>query len=219
MSAICASSILACGLRVTLLDSTGNVANQANNYYVTQKMTELQFTPDIYSPNEITLASGCACIIVTAKFPDLLKRFTFQLSLGALEPALIALLTGGATISSGGVPFGFDWPVNLQCGQTPPPKIALEVWSYVWESDHQSQTLPYWHWVWPETQWQFAQSTLNTDAMVVQLTGFSTANPVWGHGPYGDGPGVNIAALGAVWQTATVPPVGVCGLQTVVPSS
>jgi hypothetical protein len=219
MSAICASSILACGFRATLLDDTGNVHTGSDNYYVTDKMVQLQLTPEIEAGSDRTVKSGCDCIIATAKFPDLLKRFNFEIQLGQLEPGLISLMTGSALISSGADPIGFDFPNNLECGQTPPPKVAIEAWSYVWEIDHQSETLPYWHWVWPMAQWQFGQSTLNSDVLIPVLTGYSRANPVWAHGPYNDDPGVPIGPFGAVWQTATAPPAAVCGLQTVVPAS
>jgi hypothetical protein len=206
-------------MRVTLLDDTGNVHSGSNNYYVTDKLVQLQFTPEVETGSDRTLKSGCDCIIATAKFPDLLKRFNFEIQLGQLEPGLVALMLGGAMISSGGSPIGFDWPDNLECGQTPPPKVAIEVWSYVWDIDHQDPTLPYWHWIWPMSQWQVGQSTLNSDVLVPVLTGFSRANPTWGHGPYTDDPGTVIGALGSVWQTSHTPPAANCGLQTVVPSS
>jgi hypothetical protein len=217
MSAICASSILACGLRATLLDTDGNVASGSDNYYVTDKMIQLQFTPEIAVGSDREVKSGCDCVIVTAKFPDLLKRFNFELQIGQLESGLVSLLTGAALIESGGFEIGWDWPVNLACGDTPPPKVALEIWSDVWEVDHQNEVLPYWHWIWPATHWQFGQSTLNSDVMIPVLTGFSEANPVWAHGPFGDSHVVG--DLGSVYQTATAPPAAVCGLQTVVPSS
>lgn len=220
-TAICGSSILACGLRVTLLDDEGDVANQSNNYYVTDNLLSIATTPEIEEGNDNTLKSGCACIIATAKFPDLLKRFRFEINLGALEPALISLMTGGAIRlddSDTPVPIGWDWPVQISCADTPPPKLALEVWSDNWENDHQSPTLPYIHWVWPMTQWQIGPSQLNQDFAPMVLTGFSIGNNRWGHGPYGDTDQV-IGQLGSVFQTADAPPDGECGFQTITPSS
>jgi hypothetical protein len=217
MTAICASSILACGMRATLLDQTGNVSSDPDNFYVTDNMVQLQFTPDVEAGSDRTLKSGCDCIIASAKFPDLLKRFNFEVQQGALEPGLIALMTGAPLIEDGADPIGWDWPVNASCGETPPHQVALEVWSFVWEDNAQNDERPYWHWIWPSTSWQFGQSTLNTDFMVPVLTGFSRGNPVWGHGPYGDA--VTVGDLGSVYQTADTPPSAVCGLQTVSPSS
>lgn len=221
MTAICASSILACGMRVTLLDNVGNVANQADNFYVTNSLVQLVMTPQVETGPEPVLRGGCGCIIASAKFPDLLKRFNFEVQLGQLEPGLVALMTGGTVIESGPDPIGFDWPdTGVSCSATPPPKVALEIWSYVWEGNQQNPTLPYWHWVWPLTQWQFGPATLNSaDFFTPTLTGFSNGNGAWGHGPYNDDPGQVIGDLGSVWQTVTAPPDAECAFQTVTPSS
>lgn len=221
-AAICGSSILACGLRVTLLNSNGSVAPSPNNSYVTKNLVQIVITPEIETGSDRTLKSGCDCIIATAKFPDLLKRFNFEIQLGALEPALISMMTGGAVIldtSTVPVPIGWDWPVQISCSDTPPPKIAIEVWSDNWDSDHQSAVLPNIHWVWPGTQWQIGPSTLNTDFATLVLNGFSFGNTLWGHGPYSDSPGHLIGQLGSVYQTASAVPAGSCGYQSVTPSS
>lgn len=101
MTAICASSILACGMRVTLLDDVGNVANQEDNFYVTNNLVQITVNPNVQVGNEPTLQGGCACLIANAKFPDLLKRFDFEITLGQLDQQLISLMTGGALISQG----------------------------------------------------------------------------------------------------------------------
>jgi hypothetical protein len=69
------------------------------------------------------------------------------------------------------------------------------------------------------TQWSLAPTRLNTDFAPMVLSGFSTGNTRWGHGPYNDDPGQVIGQLGSVWQTADVPPSAQCGYQTVSPSS
>ena len=219
-SNICASSILACGMRITLLDDSGNVANQSNNYTVTDALIDLQLSPQISQGPDRELRSGCACIIASAKFPDLLKRFTFQLRVGQLDPSLLGLMLGATVITSGGAAIGFDWPDSgVSCSATPPPKVALEVWSYVWEDDGQNETLPYWHWVWPMTRWTIGQATLSEDFLQLPLTGYSLPNGLWGHGPYNDDPGTVIGSLGSVWQTADTPPSATCGYGSVTPGS
>lgn len=219
---ICGSSILACGMRITLLDDEGDVAAQSNNFYVTKNLIQIGINPDIEEGSDRTLKSGCDCIIATAKFPNLLKRFGFEISLGALEPALISLMTGGAVIldsSDVPVPIGWDWPVQVSCYDSRPPKVALEVWSDNWDSDHQSAVLPNIHWIWPMTRWQIGPSQLNSDFAPMVLNGYSEGNNRWGHGPYNDDPGQVIGQLGSVYQTADAVPTGECGYQTVTPSS
>lgn len=221
MASICGSSILACGMRVTLLDDNGSVANQADNYYVTNSLVQIVMTPDVQVGPEPILVGGCACVIASAKFPDLLKRFTFEINIGQLDQFLIPLMTGGQQITSGADAIGMDWPDSgISCDATPPPRVALEVWSYNWEGNGQSNSLPYWHWVWPLTQWQIGPATLNSsDFFQPALTGFSNGNSAWGHGPYDDDPGVVIGDLGAVWQTSDPPPTADCNYGTITPSS
>lgn len=219
MTAICPASILACGMRVTVLDSLGNVANQANNYYVSNKLIELQFTADNFEPAEREQVSGCNCLIASAKFPPLLKRFNLEIQKGALEPALESLMLGGSVVLNGSDPIGQWFPNNSECGDTPPPYVALEVWSQAFEGNAQSPTWPYVHWIWPMTRWSIGQSTLNTDLKTTVLTGFSNPNSRWGHGPYDDDPGEVIGPQGGYWFTTTVPPTAECGYQTVTPSS
>lgn len=220
MAAICGSSILACGMRATLLDSTGNVANEENNYWVTNNMTEITIAPTLAEGAAPLLRSGCACVIGTAKFPDLLQRFAISINMGTLEAGMVALMTGASPILVATDPVGFDWPTNLLCTDDPPPLIALEVWSWNWEVDHQSDALPYWHWVWPAGQYQFGNFALNQDFSPFPLNGNTRGNNQWGDGPFADGPPDGpVGQLGSVWQTADAPPAATCGYGTVTPSS
>jgi hypothetical protein len=220
MAGVCPSSIQACGLRVTLLDSQGNVANQANNFYVTNKLITIGTAPDIEEGTDITMKSGCDCIIASYKGADLLKRFTFTLNLGAIEPALLSLLTGGSVILDGSDPIGMDWPIQVECADEPPPYVALEVWSVAWTGGGPDPTWPYIHWIWPMSRWQIADAELGSaDFFRPSLTGFSLQNGLWGHGPYNDDPGEVVGELGSFWFTDTAPPTAFCGYQSVTPSS
>lgn len=220
--AICGQSILACGFRATLLDTDGSVAPVANNSYVTHDLISITITPNIEEGSDRTLKSGCDCIIATAKFPNLLKRFDFEINLGSLEPALMSLMTGAPIRldeSDTPVPIGYDFPVQVSCSDTPPPQVAVEIWSDNWESDHDSPTLPYFHWVFPGTRWNIGPTTLNSDFAPIVLNGFSFGNNEWGHGPYTDAPAQVIGQLGSVFQSADAIPDAVCGFQTISPSS
>lgn len=220
MTAICPSSILACGMRVTVLDSLGNVVDDPNNEWVSNKLIQIQFTPDVFEPTEQQQISGCNCVIATQKYPSLLKRFNLEIQKGALEPGLESMMLGSAVVlDDDGDPIGTWWPNNAECGDTPPPFVALEVWSQTLAGNHQDPLLPYVHWIWPMTRWVLGQSTLSVDIKQEVLTGFSIPNSRWGHGPYGDDPGEVVGPMGGYWFTDEAPPVGVCGYQTVTPSS
>ena len=220
MSSICPSSILACGMRVTALEDVGSVQPGSNNYYVTDDLIQLTFTPENAQGSDRELRSGCDCVIASAKFPDLLKRMTLEIQKGELTPALEAMMLGSAVVLDPDAPadiIGEMWPDNSACGDTPPPRVALEVWSQAYEGNGQSQTLPFIHWIFPMTRWSLGQSVLSTDFKTTVLTGYSEPNGLWGHGPYGDD--ILVGAQGGYWFETAGPPSSVCGYQTVVPSS
>lgn len=220
MASVCGSSINACGMRVTELDSEGNVVGTPNNYWVTNKLIEIQVTPEVEAGTDVTMKSGCDCIIATYRGDDLLKRFNFQINLGALEFGLLEMMVGGAAILAVSDVIGIQWPTGVNCDADPPPRVALEVWSYNWDEDALDATYPYFHWVWPMTRWQIGEATLsNGDFFRPVLTGFSVGNPNWGYGPYNDDPGDTIDANGAVWATADAPPASACAYGTVTASS
>ena len=221
-TAICGQSILACGLRVTLLDDEGDVSATSNNYYMTDDLISIAINPNIEEGSDRVSKSGCDCIIATAKFPNLLKRFDFEINLGSFEPALESLMTGAPVRldeSDDPVPIGLDFPTQVSCNDAPPPKVAIEVWSDNWESDHPSPTLPFLHWVWPGTRWNIGPSTLNSDFAPWVLNGFSFGNSLWGHGPFTDAPAQVIGPLGSVFQSADAIPDAECGFQSVTPAS
>lgn len=218
MTAICPSSILACGLRVTLLDNEGDVTSDPNNYWVTDKLIEITATPDVDQGADLVMRAGCDCPIATYRGPDLFKRFNFEISFGSLEPGMLSMMLGGELVLDGTDPIGMGWP-EFSC-DAPQPKVAMEVWSYAWEGAGQSETFPYIHWVWPLTRWQIGPATLGAgDFFRPSLTGYSQANPRWGHGPYDDDPGSVIAPMGQFWFTETAPPEAACAYGTVAASS
>ena len=106
MTAICPSSILACGMRVTLLDDLGNVNPDANNFWVTDDLIQITTTPELATGSDREQRSGCDCVIASAKFPDLLKRWTFEIQKGQLQPGLEALMLGEDVILDGEDPIG-----------------------------------------------------------------------------------------------------------------
>lgn len=214
----CPESILACGLRVTLLDAEGDVAPGPNNYWVSDDLLEITTTPDVDTGSDIVMRGGCDCPKATYRGPDLFKRFTFEISLSSLAPGLLSMMLGGEMILDGTEPIGMGWP-EFSC-DAPQPKVALEVWSYAWDGSGQYEAFPYWHWVWPMTRWQIGPATLGpTDFFRPALTGYSVANPRWGHGPYDDDPGQVVPPAGAFWLTDDPPPSGVCEFGTIAVTS
>lgn len=211
----CLAPVSICALRVTKLDAVGLVAAGPNNSYVTDSLTEIQASPDIKTGDEVELANGCGCDIVSYKNDDILKRWTLQVTLGRLEPALQSLLLGGDVIydaSDVPVPIGWHWPVQQLCSAGGQPNVAVEAWAKAVDYDHQDQDYPWWHFVWPWAKFQIGQVTLGSAASTIPVSGFTRSNPGWGLGPYGDAP-EPIEQAGAVFLDTAVP-TSHCGFQT-----
>lgn len=209
-----------CRLRVTRLDDIGNVAAGPNNYWVTDKLTELQITPEIETGDDRVLKGGCGCIIAAAKLPDLRKRWTLKLTKGSVEPGLDELLLGDTLISAGGSPIGtWSAPQIGDCVGNP-PNVAIEAWAKNWLFDHQDPTYPWIQLLFVMSLWQRDQETFNDDLSVSPVNGFTRANDLWGHGPYGTQPeAVPVGADRGLWFTAHDPPAAACAFGTIAPSS
>jgi hypothetical protein len=210
MAGHCLASIHLCRIRVTRLDALGNPAAGPNNFYVSDKPISIGVTPVVSQGSDTELRGGCDCIIAQRKGNDLLKRFTLQLDLGVLEPALIEMLTGGDAIIAGGVPIGVWWPSGISCSDAQAqPNVCVEGWQDAWADDQQDATLPYVHWIWPSVRWQIGPHTLQNDFNQPQLNGETRANSQWGTGPFGDLPEA-AGPLGGWFFEATVPPTADC---------
>jgi hypothetical protein len=218
MAAVCPSVLHFCRLRVTRLDSVGNVAETPNNSYVTANTVQMQLTPDVQSGEERTLTGGCGCIIASAKDPDRFKRWQLELDVGALEPALFEMLLGVDVISSGSDPIGINGVSQLDC-DFDPSLCAVEAWADAWTDDAPDPTRPYVYFVWPATFWQFGQNTISNDFWQPKLTGFSRSNQLWGTGPYDDYGETFSVDQWAIVQVPTAPPDADCGYADVTPGS
>jgi len=217
MTAICGTPLGLCAVRVTRLDSLGNVAAGPNNSYVTSSPISIVATPVLSAGDDRELKSGCGCITAAAKLPDVLKRFTLAFVDGILEPAMVEMLLGATLISSGADPVGFSYPNQVGCANPQQPNVAIEGWAKNWNSTYQDPTRPWIHYVWPMSSWQPGAENHQNDFEQPTFDGFTKPNALWNHGPYGDG--VVVGQMGAVFQTAIAPPVGSCGYATVSPSS
>ena len=227
----CGISLGVCRLRLTLLDTTGCVASEADNSYVLADLVSVQVTPNIETGTDTTLIGGCGCKIASYKAPDTVKRYDLTLSTPIKSAALEAILLTGnnpANIlyddSTSPVPVGFSFPTALGCDEEQQP-VAIEFWTKNWVDDAQDSALPWIHWVFPQSLWSPGQQTVNNDFSQPDFTGFSRTNACWGDGPYGDGPEAIYGAssfdisTGGWFYSPDDPPVASCDYSTIAPSS
>jgi hypothetical protein len=211
MAAVCPSILHFCRVRLTRLDSVGNVAAPPDNSYVSDGAISLQYGPEISTGEDRELKTGCGCIVASAKDPDILKRFNFELTMGKFEPALFEMLTGANVILAGTDPIGIDFPDQTDCNYVP-SYVAFEGWADAYDGDAPDATRPYFYVVWPATSWQIGQTTLQNDFAQLPLTGFSRSNGQWLTGPYDDmGLAAPIGPTGSLVQVAEAPPDAACG--------
>ena len=225
----CGISLGVCRLRVTLLDSTGCVASEADNSFVLSDIISVAYTPNIETGQDTTLIGGCGCKIASFKAPDTVKRYDLTLTTPKKSAALESLLTGGGVLyddSDAPVPVGYSSPTALGCDEEQQP-VAVEFWTKNWVDDAQDPDLPWIHWVFPQTLWVPGAATANNDFAQPDFAGFSRGNACWGDGPYGDGPEAIYGP--SAFDTSTSyfwfyspddPPTAVsCDFEHVVPSS
>ena len=215
----CGPSFGACGARVTLLDEFGNV-DAGENSYVTDKLVSLAFSPNIDTGNTFSQRNGCGCSLARFRAEDIFNWWEFTFTDGAMEPEMMALMVGSTTITDAGDSVGFHFPSALDCSDVR-RQVALEIWTQHIVGSNKDAGHPYIHWVWPASVWQLGDNTAEEDFMNPVLTGFSRSNPLWGSGPYSDGPpdGSDVGPEGAVWKTSDTPPAADCATATVTPGS
>lgn len=150
-----AASIQGVGIRVTRLDSAGNLLTGPGDSYVTSAFMRLSFTPEYEEGDEITEKNANGIVCVTYKSPDVLKRITMELAICEPDPELTSLVSGGLLLrknigtfaSANNQSIGWSSPA---VGDDPAGfGVAIECWSHAIKDGKKSSTLPYFHWVFP----------------------------------------------------------------------
>ena len=212
MAAVCGSSIHACRMRVTRLNTNGTIAAAPNNHAVTNNLVILTAAPEILEGDQKNLVGGCDCVCASYKGYDKLLRWNLTVQFCALEPAMIEIMLGAnLQVDSGANPLGVDWPSQITCSSATQPPCAVEVWTDLWVGDQQNQSgMPYIRFVWPMAFFQMDQFQLENDFMLPQLKGFTRSNASFGD-PYVDLPsGVVASDTGGFFYDDSVP-TPVCG--------
>lgn len=214
----CGVSFGACLLRVTRLDSNGNVI-AGNNTYVSDKLTQVTVNPNNEAGNNFSVRNGCGCKIASRALPDTFNFMDLSLQDAALEPVLISFLLGAATITDGSDVVGWAGPAALDCTEAS-PLVAFEFWAENGVGSGLDPVYPYWHWVFPATTWALGDNTFAEGPASPTFNGKSQTNSNWGEGPFGDGPpdAEDISEYGA-WATDHALPTASCSAQAVTSTS
>lgn len=214
MAVQCGPTFGACRIRVTRVDSLGNVI-AGDNSYVTDQQISVAVAPNIDTGNTFTQRNGCGCATARFKSADTFNWFDLTFVDAALEPVLQAFLLGADTITDGGDTVGLAYPGALACDDDE-PTVAFEFWTQRIIGSGQDATFPWVHFVFPMTIWHLGDNTFEEDFGKPQVAGFSRTNSNWGDGPYGDGPPDSTPIEeGGWWFTDVDPPDAECAAQPV----
>jgi len=218
VSVNCGPSFGCCAVRLTRVASNGSVIAGLNSY-VTDKPISVAVAPNYETGNTFSQRNGCGCGIARLKAPDTFNWFDITFTEAALEPVMQAFLLGASEITDGFDVVGVSYPGQLACDDDE-PAVALEFWTQHINGSSQDAQFPWIHWVFPMSVWRLGDNTAEEGFMNPVVVGFTKTNPLWGNGPYGDGPpdGENIEE-GGWWYTDVEPPSAECAAQNVTATS
>lgn len=205
MAGTCFTSLQLCALRVSQLTTAGRpVVPGTNKGYVTDAAIKLQIGVVLRTGVDLEQQNGCGAVCAAFKQPDRIKRVDLGMDLCQFDAQLIALLSGGGVISSGGNAIGYQMPPAT--GSVDPAPICVEAWSKAWQGTQQasptftSPSAAYIHWVFPFVQWTHGQFTIENQLMVVPMTGAGSENRnITVNGPFDDWPAA-VSAAGGMTQ-------------------
>jgi hypothetical protein len=188
-------------MRVAVLAANGAPSLSGSNHgYVTDSAIKLGVTVELRQGADLEQVNACGQVCDTFKQADRIKRLNLALDLCQWDAQLIALLTGGNSISSAGVSVGYQFPSST--GLDPYP-VCIEGWTKAWQGTQQatpaftSPSPAYMHWVFPFVQWSISGFTLENQLQVLSLSGAGKQNPnITVNGPFDDWPAVVSAAGG-----------------------
>jgi hypothetical protein len=184
-----AASIQGVSIRVTRLDSAGNLLNDPGDSYTTSAFIRVSFTPEYEEGDEITekAADGTACVVYKA--PDTLKRITMELAICEPDPELTQLISGGLLLRKN---YGtFATPDRKSIGWSSPGVgddpasngVAIETWSHAIKDGKKSSSLPYFHWVFPYVKLrQSGDRVIENGLLANTFEGYGLGNSLFGDG-------------------------------------
>lgn len=184
-----AASVQGVSIRVTRLDSSGNLLNEPGDSYTTSAFLRASFTPEYEEGEEITEKSADGTLCVSYKAPDTLKRITMEIAICEPDPELTALMSGGLLLRKN---FGtFASPDNKSIGWASPGVgddptgngVAIEVWSFAVKDGKRAAELPYFYWVFPYCKLrQSGDRVIENGLLANTFEGYGLGNDLFGAG-------------------------------------
>jgi hypothetical protein len=178
-----AASIQGVSIRVTRLDSVGNLLTGKADSYTTSAFMRISFTPEYEEGDEITEKGANGVVCVTYKAPDTLQRITLELAICEPDPELSALISGGLllrkNLGSAGDPNhkSIGWAAPGVGDDPAGNGVAIEAWSHAVKSGKRAGVLPYFHWIFPYVKMrQSGDRVIENGLMANTFEGYGLGN-------------------------------------------
>jgi len=178
-----AASIQGVSIRVTRLDSVGNLMTGPADSYTTSAFMRISFTPEYEEGDEITEKGANGVVCVTYKAPDTLKRITMELAICEPDPELSALISGGLllrkNLGTSGAPDtkSIGWAAPGVGDDPAGNGVAIEAWSHAVKSGKRAGVLPYFHWIFPYVKMrQSGDRVIENGLMANTFEGYGLGN-------------------------------------------
>lgn len=200
----CYQSLDICAIRASRLMSDGSKdSGVANGSAYNLTPISLARSPIVSAGTTFEQRDGCGNICVSLTDPDVTTGEDLTITLCQLDLELISLLTGGEVLLDGsGEVIGFEAPDPAAT----PPVIEFNAWSKSYAgSSPVASPRNYFHWVWPYTQWNIGDWTIERGILSVTLTGRASANANLGSGSFNDLPGAGIQQFFGVFLADDIP--------------
>lgn len=187
-----AASVQGAAIRVTRLDSVGNLMTGPMDSYTTSSFIQVSFTPEYEEGDEITQKAADGTVCVSFQSPDTLKRVTMEIALCDPDPEFTALVGGGLLLTRQGSPGDQSTTQSVgwasgQVGEDPSRDgVSVEVWSYAIQNGKKAPVNPYYHWIFPYVKVrQSGDRVIENGLLANTFEGFGLGNINFDIGPDG----------------------------------
>lgn len=218
----CYTPLLACRMRVALLDANGAPDDGADHMAITDSLINVKYSLVLEEGAKFSQKNGCGNVCVQYEGQDKIKSVGLTMELCHLDFELIALMTGASLVSEPGrTNIGTALP-SIDSELT--RRVSLEVWSYAWDGDEQAVDTTggaeplFIRTIFPSTAWTEGDRTYEEGITRITLNGKGRSNSQFGNGPGNDLPwGAYTSPKGEYLDDAALP-TATCGTQTLVAS-
>lgn len=218
----CYTPLLACRLRVALLDANGAPSAGAGSVAVSDSLIRIGYQVQVEAGVRFVQKNGCGTVCVKYEGSDQITGVNLTMELCHLDFELIALLTGASLVSEGGrTNIGTALPA---VGEDLDRRVSIEAWSLAWDGDEQAvddtggaEPL-YIRTIFPSVSWVEGDRTYEEGITRIPLTGKGRSNSNFGNGPGNDLPWGAYTTPKGEYLDDNALPAATCGTSTLVAS-